>query len=71
MGKHGPKPGRFRERDLKIVADYKRGLTMRECAELWGLCFERIRQIISAIDPACIRPMHILPPHRRRGARRS
>ncbi len=65
MGKRGRPSGRNAERDGEILAAYKGGLTLRECGKRWGLSFERIRQIIDALDPDCMRPPHISPSRRR------
>lgn len=42
-------------RDREIISAYKSGLSLRECANRFGLSLERIRQILNRDDPEAIR----------------
>lgn len=49
-----------------IIGHYRSGLTLRECAALFGVSMQRIHQIIQKFSPNIMRPPHVVPKRRRR-----
>lgn len=48
-----------------VVSRYKAGLTLRECAELFGVSMQRIHQIVRKTEPTAMRAPYVIPPRRR------
>jgi DNA-directed RNA polymerase specialized sigma subunit len=57
------------ERNRGLVIHYRQGLTMRECADIFGITLGRVQQILKKLIPKEIRPKHVIPKRRLRQCR--
>lgn len=68
MGGLGSGPPRKKERDRLIVAHYRSGLTLRECAALFAISLQRVHKIVRRDAPCLMREPYVVPSRRRRRA---